>query len=126
MSVTTERKLEVQLDKKVKSHAISSLRRGSYRWPGRWEAEKRSHIGRGEYCCENPDCGLILKKKETSMDHVEPVVDPLVGYTGLDSYAERLYVEAHMWQRLCDSCHSTKSKAENLIRKETAKKKETP
>lgn len=108
------------MDKKIKSHAISSLRRGSYRWPPRWEAEKRSHVGRGEYLCEC--CGWITKKKNLSMDHVEPVVDPLVGYVGLDSYAERLYVEVNGWQRLCDFCHSIKTKAENVIRKETAKK----
>lgn len=108
------------MDKKVKSHAISSLRRGTYKWPPRWEAEKRSHVGRGEYLCEA--CGWITKKKNTAMDHIIPVVDPDKGWENLDVFAERLFVESGGWQRLCDPCHSLKTKAENVVRKETAKK----
>jgi len=114
------------VDKRVKSHAISSLRRGCYKWPGRWKAEKRSHVGRGEYLCES--CGWITKKHNTSMDHIIPVVDPEKGWQGLDSFAERLFVEEDGWQRLCDVCHGIKTKGENLIRNETKKqaKKEKP
>lgn len=111
------------MDHKKRTHAISSLRRGSYKWPPRWEAEKRSHVGRGEYLCES--CGWITKKKNTAMDHVLPVVNPETGYIGLDDYADRLYVEANGWQRLCNDCHSVKTKEENKIRKKTAKDKKS-
>lgn len=109
------------MDKRVKAHAISSLRRGSYKWPPRWAAEKRSHIGRGEYLCEC--CGLIDKKDAMAMDHVQPVVDPEVGDVGLDSYAERLYVQEDGWQRLCHACHDAKTKIENKRRLEVNHKK---
>lgn len=45
------------MDKRKKTHAILRLRRGTYKWQGRWKAEKRSHVGRGEYLCEY--CGWI-------------------------------------------------------------------
>lgn len=116
------------MDHKKKAHAISSLRRGTYKWSERWKAEKRSHIDRGLYLCENPECGQLLKKNQTQMDHVIPVVDPEKGWNGFDSFVDRLYVNADMWQRLCETCHSVKTKNENLIRKETKKqaKKEKP
>lgn len=108
------------MDKRKKAHAISSLRRGTYKWPGRWKAEKRSHVGRGEYLCES--CGWISKKKDMAMDHIVPVVDPEKGWDGFDSFIDRLFVDEDGWQRLCDLCHGIKTKAENLIRKETSKK----
>lgn len=109
------------MDKKVKSFAIQILRRGSYRWWGRWTAEKRSRIGRNQYVCEC--CGQVLPKKMTSMDHIAPVVDPHVGFNGFDDYISRLYVESNGWQRLCDDCHQAKSNDENVIRKATSAKK---
>ena len=115
------------MDKIKKSHAISSLRRGTYKWRERWIAEKRSHIGRGEYVCET--CGLITKKANTQIDHTDPVVDPTKGWEGFDIFIERLFVTADKLTRMCIPCHKEKSKNENLIRKETAKKqakKETP
>lgn len=106
-----------------RAFAISGLRRQHYRWAPKWEAEKRSKVERGLYFCENPDCGQIMKKKDTQMDHIIPVVNPDTGFTTLDEYAERLFVEVDGYQRLCCECHNTKSAGENKIRKETSKKK---
>lgn len=106
-----------------RAFAISALRRGHYRWAPKWEAEKRSKVDRGLYFCENPECGQILKKKETQMDHTIPVVNPETGFTSLDEYAERLFVGVDDYRRLCLSCHSSKSLEENKVRKETSKKK---
>jgi hypothetical protein len=110
------------MDKAKKSFVIASLRRASYRWYGRWQASKRSHIGRNEYFCENPECGMIGKKKEFQMDHIDPVVDPLVGWQGLDSFAERLLCEPEGYWRICKTCHKNKTLVENQIRKENKKK----
>lgn len=110
------------MDKLKKAHAISGLRRSTYKWRGRWTAEKRSHVGRGEYVCES--CGQVLKKHQTAMDHIIPVVDPIVGWQGFDSFIDRLLVDSDGWQRLCnDLCHKNKTSAENKIRKDNKKKK---
>lgn len=103
----------------LKAFLINALRRASYRWPGRYKAAKRSHIGRNEYYCES--CGLILTKREGQMDHILPVVDPVHGWQDLDVFAERLYCTEWGWQRLCSPCHDVKTAAENAIRKDNRK-----
>lgn len=108
-------------DKVKKSFVMNALRRATYRWPGRWKSEKRSHVGRGEYVCEC--CGLILSKGETQMDHIQPVIDPVEGWTGFDSVIDRMFVYEDGWQRLCLDCHSVKTLEENSVRKESKSSK---
>lgn len=105
----------------LKAFLINALRRASYRWPGRYKAAKRSHIGRNEYFCEN--CGVIHKKKEGQMDHIIPVVNPEKGWEDLDVFADRLYCDENGWQRLCIPCHDEKTSKENALRKSSKKKK---
>lgn len=105
-----------------KAFAIQVLRRATYKWSTRWSAEKRSRVGHGQYFCES--CGIIERKKNTQLDHVAPVVDPEKGFNGFDEYIDRMYPDTQWgWQRLCKPCHALKSNNENLIRKETVKKK---
>jgi len=105
------------MENKKKNFAISLLRRGSYKWFGRWTAEKRSKLAeRNSYLCES--CKGTFKKKETAMDHIIPVVDPEKGFTSFDEYIDRLYCEAEGFQRLCNPCHDIKTAKENGIRKE--------
>lgn len=104
-----------------KSFIINTLRRGSYRWYGRWQAEKRSNLGRNQYFCENPECGVILKKKETQMDHIIPVV-LTTGWDGLENVADRMYCEPEGYQRLCKPCHAEKTLKENQMRPRPEKK----
>jgi hypothetical protein len=112
------------MNPKKKAFIISVLRRASYKWFTRWAAEKRSKLERNTYYCEC--CGIIGGKKDFSMDHVLPVVDPNEGFVGFDSYADRMFPDTEFgWQRLCDPCHSEKTADELITRKETKKKKKT-
>ena len=112
------------MDNRKKAHAIQSLRRSTYKWPGRWQAEKRSRIGRGEYYCEI--CGLVCRKKDTQLDHIEPVVDPNKGWEGFDQFIDRLLVDETGWQRICVSCHKEKTAIENATRLKTKHAKNPP
>lgn len=104
------------MDAKKKQFIINTLRRASYKWPSRWKAEKRTHIGRNEYFCES--CGIVGPKKQFQMDHLVPVVDPEKGFTGFDDYADRMFPDTEKgWQRLCSECHDIKTDKENQIRK---------
>jgi hypothetical protein len=71
----------------------------------------------------------VYGNKEISLDHIEPVVDPHLGFVDWNNYIERLFCEASGFQVLCKTCHSAKSKRENEIRRLTKKaattKKET-
>lgn len=103
------------MDKAKKSFIINVLRRGSYRWYGRWQAEKRSKLGRNEYFCENPTCGVIGPKKDYQMDHIIPVI-LTTGYDSIDGVADRMYCEPEGFQRLCKDCHRIKTDNENALR----------
>lgn len=107
------------MDYRKKAFAIAALRRASYRWPGRYKAAKRAHIGRNEYVCEC--CGVVVGRKQKQMDHVDPVI-PTSGWAGFDSYVDRLLVDEHAWQTLCKDCHKDKSNQENKIRRINKKK----
>lgn len=108
------------IDSKKKSFAIQTLRRGSYRWYGRWQAEKASKIARNQYVCAI--CQGVFGKKDTSLDHVIPVVDPVKGFTSFDDYIDRLYCEPEGFQRLCNPCHDKKTGKENKVRIKAKKK----
>ena len=114
------------MDKQKKAFTINVLRRGSYKWYGRWQAEKRSHLPElKKYYCE--ECGTICKKKDTQMDHIEPVIplNKTTEDTPLDEIADRMYCSPEGFQRLCKPCHADKTASEVGIRKEPRSKKRT-
>lgn len=60
------------------------------------------------------------KKKKVSIDHINPVVDPWVGFVDMNTFFQRLMlVPKSGLQKLCGDCHQTKSQKENLIRLNT-------
>lgn len=105
-----------------KQFVINLLRRGSYRWPPRNEALKNARVARNQYKCAH--CEGIFGRKEVSIDHIHPVVDPDEGFTGWDSYVERMYCELEGFQILCDTCHDKKTAEEKEVRKASKKKPE--
>lgn len=116
------------MDNRKKQFIINTLRRASYRWPTRGEAEKRSRVERGVYRCENPGCNHQGPRGDFAMDHVLPVVDPVEGFVSFDVYIDRMFPDSPLgWQRLCHECHDKKSEAENSTRKKvkTERKKIT-
>ena len=104
-----------------KSFILNTLRRGTYRWYGRWQAEKRSNLGRNQYYCENPECGVIGKKKEFQMDHKIPVV-LTSGWDSWEGVLDRMYCDPDQMWRLCKPCHGEKTAAENRLRPRPPKK----
>lgn len=103
----------------IKAFAIASLRRSSYRWPPREEARRATKVDRNQYKCQK--CGGIFKRKDTKIDHIEPVV-AVSGWAGFDSFIERLFCKVEGFQILCVPCHKTKTLAENVQRKLLRKK----
>ena len=53
-----------------------------------------------------------VRAKEIEVDHIEPVVDPDVGFTTWDDFIERLFVEEDKLQVLCKDCHKKKTAEE--------------
>lgn len=59
----------------------------------------------------------ICTAKEAHVDHIDPVIDPDVGFVSWDVVIERLFVEADKLQVLCDVCHKLKTANERRNRK---------
>lgn len=62
-------------------------------------------------------CNNWVPLKEIDIDHIEPVLNPELGFTSWDDFVKRLYCSKDNLQRCCSSCHSQKTQAENLIRR---------
>lgn len=118
---------------RFKSFIISAIRQATHRWGPRSEALKRARVSRGEYVCAA--CGKHMgattwrtyktgarkgkpkKVKDAIVDHIEPVVDPLVGFVDWNTFIERMFVEVDGFRVICHDCHEQCTKEQNELRK---------
>lgn len=56
------------------------------------------------------------------VDHIDCVVDPLIGFVDWNTYFNRLFCSLDNLQVLCEDCHKEKSGKENEIRRKNRKK----
>lgn len=103
----------------LKSFVINTLRRASYRHPGRTQALTKARVSRGLYECKMCGPGKTYSRHDISADHILAVVDPEKGFTTWDEYIFRLYCDESGYQILCTYHHDLKSQGENQIRKRT-------
>lgn len=106
------------------SFIVSTLRAGVRRFPNKWKAlEAAAHgVGLNEatgrkaklYFCNH--CAKLFTAKHIQIDHITPVVDPVVGFTTWDDYISRLFCEIENLQALCRACHKEKTKHERSTR----------
>lgn len=55
--------------------------------------------------------------KNIFVDHINPIIDPSLGFTTWDDFVEGLYCEEDNLQLLCGSCHKSKSQEEIEVAK---------
>lgn len=116
---------------RYRSFITSCLRQGSRRWAPISEVQKEARVSRGVYLCagckeEVPATIKVGRKRQQNVfvDHVNPIVDPEVGFTTWDEYIERMFCEKDNLQLLCKSCHDIKSdeeRAKAIIRRKEEK-----
>jgi len=107
----------------------SALRGASKRWGPRHEAKRAARVERGVYMCAGykrkphkvpaslpPAEGKTRRIDNAVVDHINPVIDPEVGFTTWDDVIERLFCEADGLQVLCHACHQLKTKDERAKR----------
>lgn len=85
-------------------------------------AKQKARKSRGRYECNI--CKNLFSEKEVQLDHVEPVVDPIVGYIDLETWCRRLLCDDSNLQYLCKLCHSNKTGQENKTRINSKLKKD--
>lgn len=59
------------------------------------------------------------KKGNFAADHIDPVVDPDIGFVDFNAYFERMFVDKAKLQCCCKACHTIKTNAERLPRRLT-------
>lgn len=107
----------------------AALRQATMRWGPIQEAKKQARVARGEYLCAG--CNLVVpasrkndkgkRVSNISVDHIEPVIDPHVGFESWDTSIKRMFPEIEGFQVLCYECHKKKTDAEKAIAAERRK-----
>lgn len=128
----------------TKTHyRIQAALRNVFRFsPALREARKRAQVGNQIYLCAGCDqaiCtrpmgpttqeieafhanGTTLMQCKVYVDHIEPVIDPVIGFKDWTTYVERLFCSVDNLQVMCHTCHYFKSQVENQGRKKRSKK----
>lgn len=106
---------------RFKGFIISALRRASSRWSPKYTCKKNAKIAYNRYECAL--CREIVGNKNIKVDHIEPVVDPKVGFIGYDEFIKRLFVEIEGFQAVCTFCHQKKTNSEREQRETHTPKK---
>lgn len=118
---------------KYRTFIKGNLRKTSMKWGPIGECLKLARIRRGWYLCaickeEVPasivttiktgkDAGKKKRVKNARVDHIDPIIDPAVGWVSWDSTIERMFCELENLQCVCYACHETKCEEEKEIGK---------
>jgi 5-methylcytosine-specific restriction endonuclease McrA len=136
------------MDNKTKARIINAARKLSRWHKPRLAAKKKAQVDKALFLCSS--CGTLcyegksqirffeykekyrkyrLVMEAPHMDHIVPVVDPEAGFPYLpdgwpdfNTYFRRMFSDENNFIALCQSCHKTKTIAENQIRKQNRKK----
>lgn len=84
------------------------------------DCKNGNKLRRVNFKCEL--CGVIVDRKNFSVDHRDPVVDPIIGYVDYNTYVKRLFCDVKYLQGICKPCHYEKSQFENSQRRKAKKK----
>jgi 5-methylcytosine-specific restriction endonuclease McrA len=101
------------------------LRAGVRKWEQFWDAKKEASVGRmvnqktgrqaEHFRCAG--CDGLFTSREIQVDHIDPVVEPAVGFVDWDTAIDRMFCEADNLQVLCTECHREKTNRERKERK---------
>ncbi|MHA2069032.1 MAG: HNH endonuclease signature motif containing protein [Candidatus Thorarchaeota archaeon] len=105
----------------------SALRWASQKWGPRNAVKKQARLRRGVYLCkgynkeshEIPASIKINNKRVNNaiVDHIDPVIDPITGFTSWDDTVDRMFCEEEGFQLLCYECSHNKTQDEREIRR---------
>lgn len=116
---------------KFHSFVKSGLRGLSRKWPPKYETINSAYVGQ----LINPSSGRMAKHYTCAMcagkfvaakiqvDHINPIIDPEVGFTSWDDVVNKMFCEKENLQVLCKDCHKKKTAEERLLAKQTKEKK---
>lgn len=107
----------------------NQLRGATWKWKPVSEVLKEARVSKGVYLCagcsNHVPSSIVVKDKRVKnvfVDHVQPIVDPTVGFVSWDEFINRLFCERDNLQLLCGECHDHKSAEERAVAIERRKK----
>lgn len=113
-------------ESKFNSFIKSALRAASRRWEPKYTClndayvDKRINEASGRlakhYRCNA--CEGVFPASYVQVDHIEAVIDPLIGFVSWDDTINRMFCEKENLQVLCMDCHVNKTAEEKRIAKE--------
>lgn len=113
-------------ESKFNSFIKSALRGASKRWPPKFDALNSAYVGKQinkrtgreakHYKCNC--CWGEFPASEVQVDHIQPVIDPFIGFISWDDVVKRMFCEAEGFQVLCVTCHAAKTAVERHQAKE--------
>jgi 5-methylcytosine-specific restriction endonuclease McrA len=96
------------------------------KWAPIAECLKDARTRRGYYLCAG--CGEEVpastkdekgkRVKNILVDHIDPIIDPAVGWVNWDSTIDRMFSEPSNLQALCYDCHKIKTDNEKAVAKQ--------
>jgi 5-methylcytosine-specific restriction endonuclease McrA len=108
------------------SFVKSALRAASRRWPPKYQVlneayvDKRTNTKTGRmakhYRCNA--CKELYPSSEIQVDHINPLIDPTIGFTTWDDVINNMFCERDNLQVLCKACHKIKTAYEKSLSKE--------
>jgi 5-methylcytosine-specific restriction endonuclease McrA len=109
---------------RLKSFITSGLRSMFRRWPPKFtilgEAKRGKKINpKSGRLAEHFECSMCKSHypaKEVQVDHIDPVVDPVIGFVDWNTFIDRLLCPKENLQVLCKECHKLKTQDEKKRR----------
>jgi len=111
---------------RMNSFIKSALRSASQRWPPRYSSLHDACIGqkinpKSGRLAKHYTCGMCKQAhpaKDVQVDHIKPIIDPVVGFQTWDILIGNLFCEKENLQILCKTCHQIKTNAEKQLKKD--------
>jgi 5-methylcytosine-specific restriction endonuclease McrA len=107
------------------SFVKSALRSASQRWPVKYKVLSEAFVGQKtneksgrlakHFKCNS--CKEDFPAKDVQVDHIKPIIDPVVGFSSWDDVVYNMFCERDNLQVLCKTCHNVKTKQEKEERK---------
>ena len=103
----------------------STLRSATGKWGPKNRCKSNARVSRGKYlCAECKQIGPTTlpappgKKRRINnaiVDHIDPIIDPAVGFRTWDEVINKMFCELDNLQLLCHKCHTIKTAEERDI-----------
>lgn len=111
---------------KFRSFIKGNLRRATQKWKPIQDCIRGARVARGLYLCAGckEEIPNTIKDengkrvKNVHVDHINPIVDPAIGWVSYDVMIDRMFSERENLQVLCFDCHKIKTNREKAQAKE--------